>query len=279
MNAAQAATSGAAIPENPAPAEVQSLGMSDYFQQILPHTPVICGVPLKPLSIGHYRRMKRQNIAFVQDEIRTFPPHELVGDLLKAVLICSMRPRDYDAFIAQPDAEAQIRKWAQRQGFLPPRYLTWPIVGGWINRLVGPEVTQMRAEREAAYLVSQVHAFQEYIKASQSVPAHWEEETDSRPSAAHWSHSIESVLREKQHWTKEEIDEEPLTKALWDYFKSMETAGLVRLIGPEEQAELERQLTPEEIEESRVAMEKLWRHKFGDTPMPTAANPNVILPN
>lgn len=237
----------------------------DYFEQIMPEMPVICGLALKPLSIGRYRRMRREKICFVADE----PATATAGDLLKAVLICSMTCADYESFLAQPDFKKQLQSWASKAGFLPPRYVRWPIIGGWIVKLVGAEVAQERAEREAVHLLEQMRLFQAYIVAGSRAPAYWDETTDARSSAAHWSHSIESVLREKQGWTKQEVDEEPLTKALWDYFKSMESAGLVRLMTEAEQVELETPLTPEQAEESRVALEKLWRHKFGDAPMPT----------
>ena len=49
-------------------------------------------------------------------------------------------------------------------------------------------------------------------------------------SHTHWSESVEVVLRGQLGWTKDEIEEEPLTKALADYFKHMENQGNVRLM-------------------------------------------------
>lgn len=242
----------------------------DYFAQILPAPPVICGLPLKPLSIGRYRRMKRQNVAFVSEQPIQTPITALAGDLLQGVLICSMSCADYDAFLASPDFERVTKKWAQLQGFLPERYHGWGLLGRWFAKyIVGEKVTRLRNERAMAYLVEQIAAFQEYIVAGQKAPSYWDETSDERVSGSHWSQSVECVLREKQGWTREEIDEEPLTKALWDFFKSMEAAGMVRIMSAAEAAELARPLTAAEEEESRVALEKLWRYKFGDTPMPT----------
>lgn len=270
MNAAFAATSGAAIPENPAP-ETQPLPLGmGYFEQIMPALPRICGLELKPLSIGRYRRMKRQNVRFVAEESVEANETELVGDLLKAVLICSMTCADYDAFIADPKSTKDVKRWAQRVGFLPERYYDWGIIGKWfVKYIVGEKVTEMRNARAAAYLLGEMRRFQEYIVLGQVAPAWMDEATEGRVSAVHWSHSIEGVLREKQGWSKAEIEEEPLTKALWDYFKSMENMGLGYILSAEEQADIERKLTPEEEAQSAATIKALWEYKFPGVPLPT----------
>lgn len=243
MNAAQAASSGAAFPENPAPeptARAETIpgaapapGASrgwDYFNQVLPAPPVVCGKALKPLSIGRYRRMRRQNIAFVSDETIEVPAHTLVGDLLKGVLICSLSCEDYDAFIQQADADKQILKWAQHEGFLRERYHDWPIVGQWFAKyIVTPEVAQMRDERAALYLLEQIEIFQEYIAAAQRIPNYSRKENSPARHTLHWSNSIELHLRSEQNWTEQEINEAPLSKALTDYFGYAESHGLIRI--------------------------------------------------
>ena len=227
MNAAQAAISGAAILDNPAPEVTPSKPASfDYFKQVLPAPPMVCGLPLKPLSIGRYRRMRRQDVAFVSETER----QPTAGDLLKGVIICSMTGAEYDEFVASNDVDKQVKKWAQRAGFLPPRYLDWPILGWLINKFVGPEVTQMRAEREAAYIMEQVVLFQEYILAAQTIPNYTQKENSPNRHSLHWSNSIELHLRSEQNWTSEEIEESPLSKALVDYFGYAESHGLISIL-------------------------------------------------
>ena len=92
--------------------------------------------------------------------------------------------------------------------------------------------------------------FQDYIKAGSKAPEFWDESPDSKASAAHWSQSIEVVLRGNLGWTQHEIDEKPLGKALQDYFKFMENSGLVRLMSAEEARELATPLTKEEADEA-----------------------------
>lgn len=251
MNAAQAAISGAAFPENTAPASVlggppktqdprPKTQPFDYFERVLPTRAVVCGRVLKPISIGRYRRMKRQNVAFVADEAVDSPKTSLVGDLLKGVLICSMTCADYDSFLEQPDASRQIKKWAQQQGFLRERYYDWPVIGKWFAKyIVGEKVTQMRDERAAAYLLEQVELFQEYIAAAQRIPNYTSKQNEPARHSLHWSNSIELHLRSEQNWTTEEIEEAPLSKALADYFGYAESNGLISILTDAKVAEAE----------------------------------------
>ena len=54
-----------------------------------------------------------------------------------------------------------------------------------------------------------------------------------------------------------EIDEEPLTKALWDFYKHLENQGQVRAYTDEEKKFIETPLTPDQEAESIKAMEAL----------------------
>ena len=230
MNAAFAATSGAVIQENLASQPKSQPSGWDYFEQVLPTAPIICGRPLKPLSIGRYRRMKRQNVAFVADDAENVEKSALVGDLLKAVLICSMTCEDYDAFLEQPEAARQIKRWAQQQGFLPERYYDWPIVGKWFAKyVVGEKVKHLRDERAANYLLGQVDLFQDYIASAQRIPNYSTKQNNPSRHTLHWSNSIELHLRSEQGWATHEIDESPLSKALTDYFGFAESNGMISI--------------------------------------------------
>ena len=95
MNAAPTANSGAAISESSA-SEIRPLH-TDYFEQIFQIPPSVCGLQLKPLSIERYRLMRRFNTAFTADDERPATS----GDLLIAVLICSMTVKEFVAFASQ----------------------------------------------------------------------------------------------------------------------------------------------------------------------------------
>lgn len=210
----------------------------DYFAGILPLTPTVCGRVLKPLSIGHYRMMALMNVAFAADEEREALP----GDLLMGVLICSMSVDDFMALVAQPDFVDQVKKWGRKIGFFPPKMFGWRIMGRWLEKLCG----EVFAEADFKFIAEQSAVFQKYIKDGSTAPEYWDESPDSKASAAHWSQSIEVVLRGNLNWSEQEVKESPLSKALWDYFKYMENQGLVRLMSKAEARELATPLTPEQ---------------------------------
>lgn len=210
----------------------------DYFERLLPACPIVCGRQLLPLSIGRYRLLHRFNVAFVADG----EANPTAGDLLMGVLICSMRVEAFMAFAAAPEFKRALDWWARKFRFLPPRAFTWPLIGRLLEKAFG----EACALGDAARLCQEIESFAQYIREGGQPPRYWDETDTSRPSASHWSHSIEATLREFQGWTREEINEEPLNKALWDYFKHCENQGLVRLMSAEEAAEVDAPADPAE---------------------------------
>jgi hypothetical protein len=222
---------------------------ADYFDQIMPAPPAVCGRQLKVLSIGRYRLMSRFKVAFVAEREGV----ATAGDLLMGVLICSFSCEEFSEMVSTPNFKSQVQKWGRKMGFFPPRCFSWPMVGKWLHRNIGRVVD----EADAQYLLEQTAIFQQYIKDGSKTPPYWDESPGERVSGAHWSQSIEAVLREFQGWTKQEIDEEPLTKALWDYFKHMENQGMVRLMTDDERRESEKPLAPEKAAEISAWLKKI----------------------
>lgn len=251
MNPAAQASPLAQAAEIPDSAPVTVLN-TDYFAQILPDPPTVCGLRLKPLSIGRYRLMARFKVAFVAETNRT----AAAGDLLIGALIGSMRCDEFKNFAASPGFSAEIQKWGAQAGFFPRRYFSL----SFLQKLAeNTRFGQKQAEKDAHYLLEQIRVFQNYVnEGAPDVSARfWSEPGDGSATGSHWSQSIEAVLREFQGWTREEIDEEPLTKALWDFYKHLENRGLGRFLSDEEAAELQKELTAEEIAQVKANDEKI----------------------
>jgi hypothetical protein len=204
---------------------------ADYFNQLFQAPSVVCGRQLLPLSVGRYRLLKRFNVAFVADDERKAN----AGDLLIAVVICSMKVEHFIQFASSKTFRKQLGTWSRRFGFLEPTRLSpWRLVRWFIRRCGGdPDLDDL------AYLTGQISIFQRYIMENSQVPHYWDEVESDRTSGAHWSQSIEATLRGEMGWTAAEINEEPLGKAIWDYFKHMENKGFVRLMTPDEIQEAE----------------------------------------
>ncbi len=252
-------------PNNIAPLEPEKISgeHSEYFGQLFQTPPTLCGLQLKPLSISRYLLMAWRGVAFAAKEERV----ATAGDLLMGVLICSMTVQDFKAFAAHPKCQKEILKWGRRQGHFQPHFfeLDWnwkprlfdffgfiaPL--NWCYQKLWPE---LYAANDANYLIGEIQKFQDYIQSGSKAPEFWDERPDSKASAAHWSQSIEVVLRGNLNWTESEIDEKPLGQALQDYFKFMENQGLVRLMSAEEARDLATPLTKEEADEANESARK-----------------------
>lgn len=206
MNAAPA-ISGAASIATPAP---------DYFKQVFPEPYRILGLRLLPLSVGRYRLLKRHECAFVAEGEASAG----IPDLLIGVLICSMRVDEFNDFANSPQFAREIKRWSKR--ILP---FSWLGALPWIGK-------RWRAKC-APIITEKMALFQKYIEEAQKIPMYSMMENSPRQNSSHWSHSIEVSLRSEQHWTTDEINEQPLSKALADYFRLAESNGSLTLITDE----------------------------------------------
>lgn len=208
MSAAQTAERGAAI-KNPA--------SEDYFSRAIPEPYCILGLKLRPLSVGRYRLLKRFNVAFVADEAA----EATVQDLLLGVLICSMRVEEFVEFAASPNFTKEVRRWS-RAIFPHPWICALPFIGKWWRG------------RHAFNIVEKMNLFERYIADAQKIPRYTMRHNSPSTNQAHWSHNIEICLRSELGWTGEEINEQPLSKALADYFRHAENQGTIRVLSDED---------------------------------------------
>jgi hypothetical protein len=177
----------------------------DPFCAALPEPIRIFGVQLLPLSLGRYRLLKRFGCSFVSDGTGEAD----MPNLLLGILICSMPCVDFLEFIESPKAGAQLRRWGKR--------------------------IQQEIKHDRYFTVYQKYAlFREYLERSARIPLYWEENDSPASSGAHWSACIESTLRADLGYSKDEIEEGALSKAIEDYFKRAETLGAIRLMTEEE---------------------------------------------
>lgn len=186
-----------------------------HFSAAYPEPFRILGLKLKPLSLGRYTLLNRFGVAFVSDTEQTAG----MGDLILGVLICSMRCEEFLPWAESDDFKKDVREWGKQ--FAP-------------SRLMGKLLGKRWRKKNSFNVVEKIKLFNRYIKEGSSVPKYWDLSENDSTSGSHWAHNVEVALRSELGWTKEEIDEEPLTKALSDYFKYAETQGSVQLMSEDE---------------------------------------------
>lgn len=178
----------------------------DPFVAAVPEPFRILGMALKPLSLGRYRILQRHGCSFVAD----WPANASMEDLIFGVLVCSMRCDEFDKFLESKNRDKELKKW-------------------------GKQIRKRIRKEKSFSMFEKFSLFRDYVNAESAIPQYWDETSgQQQPSGGHWSHGLETVLRSELHWTKEEIDESPMTKAIADYFKHAENKGMLRLINPDE---------------------------------------------
>lgn len=196
------------------------------FKAAIPEPYQILGLRLLPLSVGRYRLLNRFNCAFVSETDTTAQ----IGDLILGVLICSMRCDEFVAFYESKHFSKTISKWAQKIGATPP----WFMRGKWGKWVSLSFAGKWWRRNHSFNFVEKMQLFKNYINEAQAIPEYQPTDSGNRRSTAHWSTSVEIVLRSELNWSLEEINESPLTKALSDYFKHLEHQRLVTIFTPED---------------------------------------------
>jgi hypothetical protein len=187
-----------------------------YFKAAIPEPYRILGLRLKPLSLGRYRLLRRFGCAFVAEEKK----QPLIGDLVLGVLVCSMSCLEFTRFMEAPDFVEQIEQWGNK-----------------IGEFNVPEKFKL---------------FADYIQIGSESPMYWNASEGGQGIAANWSQSVEVVLRGQLGWSSKEINEEPLTKALSDYYTWAASQGLIQLM-TEAEIEIVREAEKSAKEETPIA--------------------------
>lgn len=196
------------------------------FKAAIPEPYQILGLRLLPLSLGRYRLLHRFQCAFVSEEATTAE----IGDLLLGVLVCSMHCDEFVSFYQSKRFSKEVRKWSARIGATPP----WFMRGKWGRLISLSPIGKWWRKNHSFNFVEKMQLFKNYVTEAQAIPEYAPTHQSNDSSTAHWSTSVEIVLRSELNWTVDEINEGPLTKALSDYFKHLELQGLVKIFTPED---------------------------------------------
>ena len=214
------------------------------FVQAIPEPFQILGLRLLPLSIGRYRRLARHDCAFVANG----KTEAGVGDLLLGVLICSMRCDEFDALVVAPGFDKELKAWSKRVMPTPPMAPKTETNGrikkGKINGVKNSLYPLWNAsflgrnwrKKHSVNLLEKFELFKRYVTEAQAMPRFYSKSTSGKTSSAHWVDNVEMVLRSELNWTSENIDEQPLSKALEDWCQWAYANDHIELVSDEDVA-------------------------------------------
>lgn len=203
------------------------------FQAAFPEPQSILGLRLLPLSLGRYRLLKRFDSPFVQDEEKNISLQEINKELFFALAVCGLSCDEFCFLLNNGKLKKELNRWGKK-----------------LKKIVS---------KKGFNIFEHIESFRNFIAKGSEIP--WvplARQDMSEISQAHWSSSIESVLRSRVGWTAEEINEQPLTKALADYFKFLESEGVVKLYDHEvyQSVQAEAKANGEALEKILKELEK-----------------------
>ena len=186
----------------------------------------ILGLRLFPLSLGRFRLLKHFECPFVDDGEKKVDTETLTKELFFSLVVCALPVEEFNYLMAEQKLERELKRWGKK-----------------LKKIVNVK---------GFNIYESFAAFQKFLDAGSEIPWVVLSEQNDHSSMTHWSTSMESVLRSKVGWTKEEVDEQPLKKAIADFFTYMESEGLVRLYDFETYAAIQ-----DEAKANGDAMEKI----------------------
>ena len=151
--------------------------------------------------------MKRFDSPFVCEDEREVTTQEMTKELFFALVICGLSVAEIETLLSRPK---QLAREARRFG-----------------KMAGKVISKT----ESFSILDSFAQFKKYLADSTALPWHViPRELGQAQSISHWSHSMEVTLRSKAGWTASEIEERPMQKAMIDFFKYLESEGVVDLI-------------------------------------------------
>ena len=221
----------------------------EEFVSAIPEPYHVLGLRLLPLSIGRYRRLARHKIAFVSPEKKNAE----IGDLILGVLICSMRCDEFDRIVLTPEFPKAVKRWGRR--VMPAPFMShfkW-LYPFWNASSFG---RRWRSKHDINIL-EKFRLFSDYINDAQKMPRFYAKNASTKTATAHWADNVEMILRSELGWNAEEINEQPLSKALADYVNWACQNDLVDLITDEDL------ITAKENEQRIAEAVAKWEAKHG----------------
>jgi hypothetical protein len=190
------------------------------FNAAFPEPHTILGLRLRPLSLGRYRLLKRFGSPFVEEDEKTFQAADLKNltrELFFALMVCGLPVAEFKELMDNPK---KLAKEAKRFGKCAEKVIK---------------------RTKDFSIIPCLESFKIYLQGATKTPWHAVPVgQDNGESVSHWGHAMEVTLRARAGWTAQEVEEEPLQKAMTDFFKLMESEGVVNLISHEAREYMEK---------------------------------------
>ena len=177
-----------------------------YIDRVIQPPPVVLGLRLKPLSLGHVILLKSAKSRFITGELKDITYQQLIGELVFALMVCSVSFDEFNDEVNAGRFEDSLTEYVTR---------------------ISDEVK----EAKDFNLHLEVNRFVKYIKDGTDSPLHFESNaggTSDYPIDV--EQSIIHTLMSKCNWILDDCYNRPLTETISAYLLYAHEQGAVRLI-------------------------------------------------
>lgn len=210
--------------------------MLKYSDMLSVDAPLLLGVKLRPLSLGHVIHMQEQECIFIspvkvqmltqEDKRDLLDNLQLItNELIVALTICSLTYDDFNAL-------CENHLWVEDR----KAYITMQeYMSEW------SETVKQLGDKGEVNIVQSVQLFNRYLDEGYKMPdceniSRGEERLNESPNSVDWITTlVETITSEKSVTVKEVIDQ-PLKLTFLQFFKLGERQGAIHFVSEEERA-------------------------------------------
>ena len=211
--------------------------MLRYTDMLSQDAPLLLGVRLKPLSLGHYLHMQANECAFIspiklqlfnnqskQEQLETLK--QFTNELLLAITICSMTYKEFTDLIVDRFLNEETGKYMSLSDYMA----MW-----------SEAVKQLMSKNEVN-VVQSIHLFNEYLVKAltmrNDIIEAYEPNTNNVQESSDYCDDVTRIvetLASHRHITTEEILDQPIQLTYLQYLQLGERNGAGRFISSIEQ--------------------------------------------
>jgi hypothetical protein len=178
-----------------------------FDQALLPVCWTVCGVRLRPFSIGHYVLLKNVGNPMLDQEEPELPDDDKICWFLQTLLICASDYKSNMAMLEDPDSHRET-----------------------MDKLVDNLLANMKADPNWN-LFEHLRNFNRYVNWYMDVPIYFKEREGSKglPSGIDWIQNLFMVML-KAGYSEDEILDMNFKKLLYLWCSHAESEGAIKVI-------------------------------------------------
>jgi hypothetical protein len=178
----------------------------NFGEALTPRTFVICGVELRPFSLGHWMILERLGSPFLSSNpSENVSLAEGVGDFLVLLLVCGQTYEDNDKML---NDEKLFRKTV---------------------KTFEKHIKKVIKKDKNWNIFHETRWVKEYLAYFVAMPNFTEKSDPSVPSGIDWKQSLYTIMRNEYHYSRSEILNMPVRRLFYEWCSFAEKNGAIQV--------------------------------------------------